>query len=296
MRSPQAHISWFALFLTGSVREWVTWIKWGEKQTRTMQTWEGQAGGQDGCFFSAGGTLVSFLQQGARRTCRVLSSCFLSCQPPLSSSLFLLRRAEPGLGVLCVCVSVGSDHHSKLYTVYQHLGEVVLWLLYGSLLLFIVLSIVFPNKSHTSDFFFVLFYFWNYLTQSWGDETDSNKTNTKSRFEIFFSTEMWCYWLSMTPKFDPLLHALIEFNLICLFVVFKLGSSNYLNPKLMSSNGVRDTFLAVACFLIPRPFYSKGSSRFVTFCKTKSSQSVKMIFLRKIKQLIKMWRIFWISV
>lgn len=82
----------------------------------------------------------------------------------------------------------------------------------------------------------------------------------------------------MTPKFDPLVHALIEFKLICLFVVFKLGSSNYLKPKLMSSNGVRDTFLAVARFLIPGPFYSKGSSRFVTFCKTKSSQSVKMIF------------------
>lgn len=127
---------------------------------------------------------------------------------------------------------------------------------------------------------FVLFYFWNYLTQSWGDEQIQNKTNTESRFEIFFSTEMWCYWLSVTPKFDPLVHALIEFNLICLFVVFKLGS-NYLKPKLMSSNGVRDTFLAVARFLIPRPFYSKGSSRFVTFCKTKSSQSVKKIFLRK---------------
>lgn len=282
MRSPQAHISWFALFLTGSVREWVTWIKWGEKQSRTMQTWEGQAGGQDGCFFSAGGTLVSFLQQGARRTCLVLSSCFLSCQPRLSSSLFLPQRAEPGLGVLCVCVSVGSDHHSKLYTVYQHLGEVVLWLPYGSLLLFIVLGFFFPNKSHSCDFFLCLFYFifetiWHRVG---GMKQIQNKTNTESRFEIFFSTEMWCYWLSVTPKFDPLVHALIEFNLICLFVLFKLGS-NYLKPKLMSSNGVRDTFLAVARFLIPRPFYSKGSSRFVTFCKTKSSQSVKMIFLRK---------------
>lgn len=201
MRSPQAHISWFALFLTGSVREWVTWIKWGEKQSRTMQTWEGQAGGQDGCFFSAGGTLVSFLQQGARRTCLVLSSCFLSCQPRLSSSLFLPQRAEPGLGVLCVCVSVGSDHHSKLYTVYQHLGEVVLWLPYGSLLLFIVLGFVFPNKSHSCDFFslFVLFYFWNYLTQSWGDETDSKQNKYRKQiWNIFFYWNVMLLTLSDT--------------------------------------------------------------------------------------------------
>lgn len=112
--------------------------------------------------FSAGGTLVSFLQ-GARRTCLFLSSCFLSCQPPLRYGSILLRSAKPGFSVLvCVCMSVGSDHHSKLYTVYQHLGEVVLLSPYRSLLLFIVLGFVFPNKSRTWDFFlfvcFILFF------------------------------------------------------------------------------------------------------------------------------------------
>lgn len=200
MRSPQAHISWFALFLTGSVREWVTWIKWGEKQSRTMQTWEGQAGGQDGCFFSAGGTLVSFLQQGARRTCLVLSSCFLSCQPRLSSSLFLPQRAEPGLGVLCVCVSVGSDHHSKLYTVYQHLGEVVLWLPYGSLLLFIVLGFVFPNKSHSCDFFFVCFIlFLKLFDTDLGGWTDSKQNKYRKQiWNIFFYWNVMLLTLSDT--------------------------------------------------------------------------------------------------
>lgn len=279
MRSPQAHISWFALFLTGSVREWVTWIKWGEKQSRTMQTWEGQAGGQDGCFFLLGGLWSPFCSRVLEEL--AWSSRPASCPASLGSAAVCFCPRELSLDLVS-CVSawvLALITTAKLYTVYQHLGEVVLWLPYGSLLLFIVLGFVFPNKSHSCDFFLCLFYFifetiWHRLG---GMKQIQNKTNTESRFEIFFSTEMWCYWLSVTPKFDPLVHALIEFNLICLFVVFKLGS-NYLQPKLMSSNGVRDTFLAVARFLIPRPFYSKGSSRFVTFCKTKSSQSVKMIF------------------
>lgn len=91
---------------------------------RTMQMWEGRAGGKDGYFFLLGGLWSPF--------CRVLeelASSFrpASCPASLRSDAVLLRSAKPGFSVLvCVCMSVGSDHHSKLYTVYQHLGEVVL--------------------------------------------------------------------------------------------------------------------------------------------------------------------------
>jgi len=72
-----------------------------------MQIWEGQTGGEDG-YLSAGGLLSLFCS-------RVLEELTRSSSP-------VFYPAEAGASVpVCVCMSVGSDHHSKLYTIHQHL-------------------------------------------------------------------------------------------------------------------------------------------------------------------------------
>lgn len=91
-----------------------------------MQIWKGQTGGEDG-YVSAGGLLSLFCS-------RVLEELTRSSPPalyPPPASLrnaqrrqcwSLLMKAEAGFSVpVCVCMSVGSDRHSILYTVHQHL-------------------------------------------------------------------------------------------------------------------------------------------------------------------------------
>lgn len=91
-----------------------------------MQIWEGQTGGEDG-YLSAGG-LSSLLRSRVLEEL-TLSSSPASCLLPASLSSVqrqqcwsLLMMDKTGFSVpVCVCVSVGSDHHSKLYTIHQHL-------------------------------------------------------------------------------------------------------------------------------------------------------------------------------
>lgn len=78
------------------------------------------------------------------------------------------------------------------------------------------------------------------------------KHNREQKQNLFFSTEMWCYWLALAPKFETLVDALFLTDkclTLPVFVVFELVSSNNFKPKSLElQDGVRDTFLTVAHF------------------------------------------------
>lgn len=88
-----------------------------------MQIWEGQTGGEDE-YMSAEGLSSLFCSRVLEELTRSSSPAF----SPLPASLQSVKRqfqslmtAEAGFSVpVRVCMS-GSDHHSKLYTIHQHL-------------------------------------------------------------------------------------------------------------------------------------------------------------------------------
>lgn len=119
-----------------------------------MQIWEGQTGGEDGCL-SAGGLWSLSCSKVLEEHARSSSPAFY---PPPDSLRSVQRRycwsllttAEAGLSVpVCVCMRAGSDHHSKLYTIHQHLWES--WFMITILIIISVLFF-FPSKSHAQDF------------------------------------------------------------------------------------------------------------------------------------------------
>lgn len=156
--------------------------------------------------------------------------------------------AEAGFSVpVRVCMS-GSDHHSKLYTIHQHLWRS--WFMITILINAVICHFrfrFFPSKwvSCTGIFFFFTSnYFWWHKDGGINQSTTPTKIKNKTKkviWTVSFSTEMWSYWLVLAPKLDPLVDTLFLSDKSWtspVFVVFRLVSSNYLKPKLESSSMV----------------------------------------------------------
>lgn len=146
-----------------------------EKWTRTMQIWEGQTGGEDG-YLSAGGLSSLFCSRVLEELIPVLFSCFLSYASLAAKwgETTVLVSSHGGRGwfsvPVCVCMSVGSDRHSKLYTIHQHLWRSCFMIII--LIIAVNLGCFFPSKSVscTGFFFFTFNYFW--IIWRWGDKSD----------------------------------------------------------------------------------------------------------------------------
>lgn len=104
MRSPQAQFSVFALFLISVWGEGDVWKinQYNELEQSKLLEWTDRRGGR---VFVCRGTLVFFCS-------RVLEELPPS-SPPALYPLPAAHRNE--------CMSVGSDHHSRSYTIHQHL-------------------------------------------------------------------------------------------------------------------------------------------------------------------------------
>lgn len=171
MGSPQAHVSYFALFLI--------WLwGWGWFADRIMRNQNNaNLGGTDrrrGWVFVCWGTRVSFLQQGARRTCPVLFSCFLSSTrlPPKCAETIPLVSRHDGWGwIFCPCMCL---HESWLWSPQQivynpsaSLGKLIYDYYIDHHFSFVFLSF---QMSCTGFFSFISNHLW--MTWRWGDKSD----------------------------------------------------------------------------------------------------------------------------